>query len=155
MVVLLTTCSAFDLFLEHPAVVGALSDHRSKRYAPVVRLRDFDGELDFLTSLELKHGLQFAQNHSSPKYMLDLYSSMETGEDRVHPSSDEVNAITDSDTVRSFTANVKGKERCAFISIAEASGTYHVVADHAEPLTCLGKKYNGANPFQFWPLYFV
>ncbi|XP_022080158.1 nodal homolog [Acanthaster planci] len=103
----LTSCHAFDaLFLNNPAAVGTLYDRREKRDAPMPRLRDFEGELDFLTSFELQHGVDFAANHTTPKYMLDLYSSIETGQNLVHPSMEEKRAITESDTVRGFAATV-------------------------------------------------
>lgn len=84
------------------------------------RLRDFEGDLEFLTSFELKNEQHFAQNLTSPVYMMDLYTSMETGEDRVHPSAEEVEAIVDSDTVRSFAADIKGKKLFFHSNILEA-----------------------------------
>ncbi|XP_038060924.1 nodal homolog [Patiria miniata] len=106
LLAVLTTCHAFDAFFLNTPTLGAMSDRRAKRDAPIPKLRDFEGELDFLTSLELQHGMEFASNHSSPKYMLDLYGSMETGENLVHPSAEEKAAIVESDTVRSFAATV-------------------------------------------------
>ncbi|XP_071808613.1 nodal homolog [Asterias amurensis] len=106
---MVTPCRTFDAtFLEHPAVADALSNQRFQRDASMTaRLRDFDGDLEFLTSFELENEQHFAQNLTSPVYMMDLYTSMETGEDRVHPSAEEIEAIVDSDTVRSFAAEIK------------------------------------------------
>ena len=55
-----TTCQAFDAIFLGTPTVGSVSAYRSKREVPMVQLRDFEGDLDFLTSLELQHELQFA-----------------------------------------------------------------------------------------------
>ena len=84
---------------------------RTKRDSnPVPHLLNYNGSLDVTNHAPDEwNGTGHFIHNPSPTYIINLYQSLTTGYNLVHPSVTESLAIEDSDTVRSFGAKLSGK----------------------------------------------
>ena len=116
--VFIILCTSFDAdflydetFLEELDVLAREEQHRSKRDSSdgtVPHLLNYNGSID-VTDQNKWNGTRHFIHNPSPTYIINLYQSLTTGYNLVHPSEIESEAIEDSDTVRSFGAKLTGK----------------------------------------------
>ncbi|XP_072050669.1 nodal-like [Amphiura filiformis] len=106
--VFVTHCVAFDAeFLHDESFLEELDEiARSKRDTnQLPHLLNFNGSIDVTDETDWNATGHFIHN-PSPTYIINLYQSLTTGYNLLHPSKTESLAIEESDTVRSFGAKL-------------------------------------------------